>query len=534
MQFISLKRLLDALNFHGELSGSEGFEKLLLLIEEKTHLGKIQIGEKEFTKEELTKLLKSLDSKKLVFYDWIDQHKELLKILEGQIPSRPFDDKFNWKGHTLFKDFQKFLSTFLQKSILEVSEKSTVEHLHISFSFLTLLPEEDRIHLEQKLFRHIKEQFTILKPDIEKVENEQDLTKLLQDICNHSVLKSINYLSRASYSSKLWYVDQILWIIHQKGCTVRLANWILKQLETIELNPEHKAKITLLKKDLLEGKIKTKNTLIRNKFAWKLSSVLTTSVLLILISLIVWFVIEKPYSNSDSDEMQTSTSYEQFTKEERIKIDSLLKEIQRTNTPEEDQIDPNQPIFGNGISVSVRVPWRNDRMEDLYSDLLIDASLHENNLIDSCNAFTAKNAESQLYSGVTNAKESKGNVEVMMKNESGYDVYFIAFENEKGGKIFSSLIKKGSTQNLKFKRGYKFLFLAGNQLGKFISPKNATEVPSSNFDHHFCKADINFSESLLNIYELANPQKGKNKLLFSGDLNAYFTVIDLYGFLILN
>lgn len=534
MQFISLKKLLLALSYHGELKGSEEILELQEKVEQMQVEGTIQIDELEISKNELKKLLDSLDQKKVVFYDWIEQHKDLLHLLEGNLPAHDFKDKFNWKGHSLFHDFQKFISPFLQKSLLSFSENIAVDKLHVLFSFLPLLPDDDRIHIEQRLFKRIKDLVNGLKEDIVNVESEQDLSKITQEICNDSIKSSINHLSRASYSSKLWYVDHMLSIIGQKGCTVRLANWVLKQLEEIQLNPEHKEKISSLKKDLVDGKIKTKNTLVRNKFIWKLSSVLTTSVLLILVALIIWFVIEKPFSKSDDDELQSSTSFEQFTKEERIKIDSLLKEIERTNSPEDDGLDPNQPIFGNGISVSVRVPWRNTVMEQLYADLLIDASLQENNLVDSCNAFSSRIAEDKLYKGVNKAKDSKGEVEIMMKNESGYDVYFIAFENEKAGKIYSSLVKKGTTLDVKLKRGYKLLFLAGNQLGEFINPKNATELPSDNFDHHFCRADINYSESLMNVYDLKNPRNGKNKLLFSGDVNAYFTVIDLYGFLELN
>ena len=66
---------------------------------------------------------------------------------------------------------------------------------------------------------------------------------------------------------------------------------------------------------------------------------------------------------------------------------------------------------------------------------------------------------------------------------------------------------------------------------KYTVPKNASNVPSQRFDHHFCEVDDNFKESLNTIYKLAKPKKGQNKLMLSGDSTNYFVVADLYGIL---
>jgi hypothetical protein len=75
------------------------------------------------------------------------------------------------------------------------------------------------------------------------------------------------------------------------------------------------------------------------------------------------------------------------------------------------------------------------------------------------------------------------------------------------------------------------LFVPGNDLGKFIAPSGAGELPSVDFDHHFCKIDMNFSESLMNFYSLVQPKSRKKKLLLSGDLNGFFSDEALYGVL---
>lgn len=531
MQYLSLNALRETLNFHSDLLQNEQQQKILIEIEKHSNQGEIQIGKKTFDSAAVKTFILSLDAKKLVFIDWIDQKKDLLSLLEGELSPKLFRDTHNWKEHALYPDFQQFLSPYLQDSFLLFREGIPNEKLLITFSYASLLPSDDKMFIEQMLFKPFQNKFESSKEFLIHSKSEKELMLHLDPFCNDSVIGVINYLSRTSYATKLWYLDQMLWVIQQKACTIRLANWILKQLERIALNPEHEEKINDLKKDLQHGKIKTKNTLIHKKNRWSRSTLLTGFIVLVLAFSVVWIIVEKPFSSTDDNQFESSTSFEQFTKEERKKIDSLLREIQPNQGKNKPQIDPSNPILGNGISLEIRKPLENVRMEDLYQNLLIDVELHEQNLIDSCSVFPSKSAGNQQYAGVKNANSSKGKIEILFKNESDYDVYLLAFEDETKGKIYSKLIQKKTMVNLKFNIGDQFLFIAGNQLGKFIAPKNSTSLPSTDFDHHFCQVDENYSETISTFYILERPQSGLNKLLFSGDKNGYFSVIDLYGVL---
>lgn len=531
MQFISVFELQKIIGTTIDLSDSVGQKEAMDRIKEKNVSGSMVIGQKSYTLEEINTFISSLDPEKLIFLSWIEQHLSLKELLLGKIPKIEFQDTFKWKKHTLFPSFSHYISTFLQQVLIQFTKEESLNKKRILFSYLELLPSEDKIFIEQALFKPIKERITLLKDQIGKTDNEKELIAHLSYICNEEMISIVNHLSRSSYASKLWYVDQLLWVIKQKSCTVRLANWILKQLEQIELNPEHQEKVTELKEDLRSGKIKIQNQNLTKKSSMTFKKSFSLFFLIVLFGVVIWIIWKKPFSSSEEELFSTSTSFEQFTKDERKQLDSLLREIQQSHSPINDQIDPINPIFGNGISLNLRDVLKNSRMEKLYNDLLLDADLQENNRIDTCSKFQPKIAKETLYPGVTKALDKKGEHSVFFKNESDYSVYLLVFDNHKNGLISSVLMQKNDVLELKLNSNDHLLFIAGNDLGKFIPPVGIHELPSSDFDHHYCTTDANYLESLSNIYILEHPQKGKNKLLFSGDKNGYFSVVDLYGIL---
>jgi hypothetical protein len=532
MVFISLQSLRVALQFEGDFSDKTQLSELLSSLEAKSENGELTIDGQSYSSAELQIFLQELDLTKIVFLDWIDQHASLKSMLIGKVPTNDFTDAQNWKGHTMYTPFQAFLGPYLLPQLLRFKENEVLEVTVRAFSYAQLLPERDRMFIEQVLFKGIQERFTASKNKMEAAENEQALLVEIDTFCSDDMLRGLNYLSRSSYATKLWYVDQLLWLLKQKACTVRLANWFLKQLEKIELNPEHLEKITELKRDLKDGKIRVKNTLIQNKMHVSFRSIAASSLIVGLLALVGWIVWKKPFSETPNDINQSATSFEQFTKEERIKIDSMLREIEHKYQPEFCDTAAYNPLMGNGVSLAIRVPLKNERMEELYKDFLTDADLHNLGVYDTTRpVFTSKQRANTFYSGVNDLNKKNGKHLTLLKNESGYDVYCFVYSNQKKGDIYSAVVKKGASINLHLNSYEQVLFVPGYKLGKYKAPKNQAELPSKNFDHHFTEVDINYTEGINTIYYLANPQPGTNKLLLTGDKGTYFTVVDLYGIL---
>jgi hypothetical protein len=492
---------------------------------------KIAIGDKDYSLDAVREFRSLLTEETLVYCGWIEQHSALLTLIEGKTPSSPFEDRYKWLEHTFFKRFSSFLKHFMVPCLRDLKRNVTFEEHAILLSYAVLLPEDERRFIEMELFTPLSERILSSQEAVETAECESALTDVIQLFINDSAVNMVNGLSRASYSAKVNYVDHLLWVVKQQSCTLRLANWILKQLENIELNPEHRQKVIDLKKDLREGRISIKNGNLAPSKGLSLRTIVYLSSIVALIGLSVWIIWQKPFSARDDQSFDNNTAYQQFTKEERVKIDSLLREIQEEGHPEDNQIDPSQPILGNGISVSIRIPFQNKRMEELYRDLQLDVDLYDQGLNDTCSVYSKKEAEKAHYKYVRPLEKRTASFELMMKNESEYDVYMIVFQDETKGKIYSLLIGKGTQYMVSMEANDRVLFVAGNDLGKFITPKGAIALPSKHFVHHFCQTDVNYAQSISNLYSFERPRSVQNKLLFSGDKKTWFTVVDLYSIL---
>lgn len=528
MEFVSIKSLREFFNLK-EISNDDLVHQLIKKLETHSLHESILIDSKSYLVEDLLLYATELNSQSIVFHEWVDQHKELSGLLKKELPNVEFADSLNWKNHSFYKAFQNFLAPFLIKSILSFRSHENETELTRVFSYIELLPEDEKSFVENQLLHDLKEKVKISNESLDKSLSETEFTQIIQPIVDEAIIRRINMLSRQSYATRIWYVDTLLAYTKAQACTNRLANWLLKQIEKIELNPEHKDKIIELKKALGEGSFRVKNVLRRNN-AISLKSIMYFTVFMGLIGLCAWLIVFKPFQQDDEQLFDTKTSFEQFTKNERHQIDSILREIKPLPTLDEEMIDPYMPM-GNGVSIATRTKFANARMEELYQDLLIDSDQHDQGLFDSCVPFSKSKAKQTYYPDVLPLSSSKGKEEVMVKNESGYAVYIIKFSNTKGGKIYSHFLSRGEQLTLKADYGDHFLFIAGNELSAYTKPPKSTENPSDKFDHHFCSVDMNYSESLAHIYSLENPVSGKNKILFSGNKGDYFSVIDLYGIL---
>ena len=173
MVFISLQSLRLALQFDGDFSDKTRLNELLTSLDVKSENSELIIEGRTYSNSELQLFLQELDLTKIVFLDWIDQHASLRSLLLGKFPTHDFVDGQNWKGHTLYASFQGFLSTFLLPQLLKFIENEVLEVTVRAFSYAQLLPETDRMYLEQVLFKGIQERFTAAKNKIESAENEQ-------------------------------------------------------------------------------------------------------------------------------------------------------------------------------------------------------------------------------------------------------------------------------------------------------------------------------------------------------------------------
>ena len=469
------------------------------------------------------------DPSSVVFYGWIEQNTALQEALLGKKLSL-FVDTAKHLDHTLNKEYKRFLSPVLSDRLLRASIESDTER-KIAFSFVQLLDERHRAVVEDQLFRPYQERLEALKAIAESTNDEQELVNLVKPLCSDDIIASVNYLSRASYAAKLGYVDKILDTIHSKACTVRFANWILERMSHVHLNNEHLYKLSDLRKDLRQGNLTVKNHKRgRTPIRWR--AILTILILSLLVGSVIYLIAYQPFSKVEDTEFSNNTSFREFTKEERIRMDSLLR-VMDNPFDKVDSLDPSFVPVQTGVDVDLvlRKSFKNERMESIYDDLMRDVELKENYADTIC--ADSKNTVFKSSSSVQTLDFLSGVHKAVVRNESEYDVILYVSENRKSGKVYASLIKPNETIEFTINKYNTMLIVAGNSYQPFEAPEKSTkeERPSKAFTHHFCDTDLNYEETINTTYQFAHPRQGKNKFMIMGAKSGYVHLVDVHGVL---
>lgn len=518
MNFFPYWLLLELAQGQEKLRTEEGRNELVRELEARNDID---------TRAELIAFIKNLDQQKLVFLQWIAQNSALQQFLvDKELSSVPFTDTYKWTEHMLFPEFRNFLKPFLLPNVLHFKSETDLHKIKVLFSYLILLPEEDRMFSEQLLYRSVEK---VTEQGIEtanKVNSSKELLKVIHSLTAQNILTITQDLSRSSYHLRIGYVDKVLSVLNNKWCTPLLASRVLDALKTLDLNPEHDKKLLDLRKELKTGKL-ISDTL---PFYMRLNSRFYIGLLTfaLLLAATMYLAFWKP-SNTTTPEANNVSSFEQFSVEERKQIDSLLRS--RSGKASVDSTNSDQYLWqqGSGLSLAIRNKLKNEEMEHIYNDWLLDAELHLKGLFNNCDSSKIRKT---LSSGKVNPIDSySGKEQMYLLNESAYTVIMYVFKDERNSPIYVKLLPQGKEISFMIDRGDKILFVAGNELVPFMKPPHISDVPSADFKEHFCEVDQNLQESLSIFYSLDFPFGGKNKLMLRGDENSPFYVADLYGVL---
>jgi hypothetical protein len=483
-----------------------------------------------FNQEEFVAFQETLnDPSNIVFYGWIEQVPALKNALLGN-KLFLFVDSAKHLEHTLSDKYLKFLSPVLSERLLTAQINSDSQR-KIAFSFVQLLDDRHRAVVEDKLFQPLQDRLDVLNSIADNSSDEQELVNLVKPLCSEDIIDTVNYLSRASYAAKSRYVDKILDTIRSKACTVRFANWILQRMSLVNLNNEQLDQLNSLRKELKRGDLTVKNHK-KGRAPVPMRGIFTALIVTLLIGAVLYLVIYQPFSEVEEDEFSNNSSFKEFTKEERIRMDSLLKEMDNPfDIP--DSLDPIfQPVqTGVDIDLVLRKEFENERMETIYNDLMADVELKNNYRDSSCSS--SKNTVFKSTNTVKSLDFADGFYSSVVRNESDYDVILYVGENKEDGKVYASLIKPNETIEFSMNKYNTMLIVAGNSYQPFVAPSKSTkeEHPSKAFTHHFCDTDLNYEETINTAYKLMYPRQGKNKFMIMGAKSGYVHLVDVHGVL---
>ena len=195
----------------------------------------------DFSEKDISKALTLLKvDGATVFHGWIAQHPTLENFMKSGKIDR-LELTATVQNHTLFPQFQKFLTAYLQEQLLAVHPENDKETADL-FSFVCLLTEDVRDVVEAQLFKSIHGRVKALLKTADTM-GDIELQGAVSSLLSDPVISSLNSLSKAMYHEKVFFVESFLELIRSGVCTPRLSNWILKQLD--QLKPVSYTHLTL-------------------------------------------------------------------------------------------------------------------------------------------------------------------------------------------------------------------------------------------------------------------------------------------------
>ena len=371
-QFIILSTFKPLYQTESDLLDPYGLDEFIVKL--KGNKGQILLETLHCSNEDFNAFLLSIkDPSIVVFHGWIEQNSSLRELLvhhkfsqlngEGQI-----------LNHHLLTKFKAFVSPFLSDLLLKEASGSTASRKNL-FSYLKLLDPDHRTVVEEQVFKTLKVELLQLKDSIPKTQTEEELVNRVRVLCSDENIYCINQLSKSSYALKLLFVDTLLSSLKSRSSTKRLANWIIKKLESLELNKEHEYKLSGLRKEVAIGKIGNNNNIKRTarlNSKTIISTVLIIGVVVCSIVLLFW----DTKGNEITEVPIRASSFKSFTKQERVEIDSLLRQL-RSQRLSSNFPDDTLSQYSNQDYVTLRQSFVNPDMEDIYLDYYKDALIQE-------------------------------------------------------------------------------------------------------------------------------------------------------------
>lgn len=505
----------------------EGENLSEFIVELKSDRGKKIQLENNITDNEMSTFIDSLnDYSTIIFHSWVNQSAAVRSLLnEGEV--QHFTDDHGSLKHSLSVSFKQFVSPYIADRLLRL-EFPNNEARAKAFSYLQLLDKDHRIAVEGQLYKLIRVDLEGLNELVKSATSEQELVDVVKPICSSENIEAVNHLSKASYADKLYFVDTVLAVIRCQYCSSRLANWLIKQLELLTLNKEHELKINSLKKELKTGEIKLES-LKGNSFQFNWKGLLSGLLILTVIVTAI-FIISMEKDDGELDEVpKHASSFKEFSKAERIEIDSLLRDLRSKRLAHDFQPDSlNAYQYSSDQYMAMRRSFMNSEMEDLYLDYYKDGLIQEGMPGKNCPDSTHRDFQTQP--GTKHLKTKAGSQQSFFKNESSYDLILIVGENKNPGKMYVSYLAVGGEIEFKLNKGDVLFAVAGTGLVEYVAPAGIDQfqLPSYDFKQHFCITDYNYLESINSSFEVISSRK-TIKLLASGSYNDYFQIVDIKG-----
>lgn len=473
----------------------------------------------ELEKEEITNFLKLQTQQTLIFNAWIEQHDDLKSLLGAGAVTIQFSDKFKWKQHQFFSDFQSYISPFFDVLLLRNNASRSLEDWAKIFSYFELIEKEHCFYLEQKCYSFVKIKLDKLFNSLENLLESKQFESELNFLLSPAVLALHSYLSPASNRFKIDFVERVLRLFKHPFCTAKLANWVLLQLQKMRLNEQQITSLKEIKAAIISGeytfnepKVERKKTVFKRIYGFYL--------LAILIIVFLIFIFNFDFSKKP-ELIHEGSALKYFSVKERKEIDSIIRSMD--SIP---KLVSNPDYYGTGMAVFIRQSFKNKVAEKLFIDLETDRDFHYASYYDTLFKTEIEKLRTLVLASTKSLMTRKNGVSFEFKNESEYTILLVCWEEKSGGQTYTCVVSPHSVIRIKVAKEDHFLMLPGLDFGR-IPTNNGTLFKI--IDYHFGTIDFNYECALNDLYVLKSTQFKKNKVLFAGRKGEVVEVIDVNG-----
>ncbi|MFM7595287.1 MAG: hypothetical protein ACKO4Y_03815, partial [Flavobacteriales bacterium] len=412
-----------------------------------------------------------------LFNAWIESNRTLLSFFQGKELTR-FNDSTQLLNHAMLSDFKSYTNHFIP--VFEAREDDFWESLSDFMSYFCVIDSNG-----------IKATMPVVSNQVTR-QNEEELRLSV------SSNDSFNQVLHAFFSAekimayqafpKEWEVlriqmfEQSLSLINHANSTSTSAGFILSKLRSIDAPEAVKQSVNEAWEGFQRGQLniqKKEPKRAKRSRPAVLRILMGAGIVLLGLLLFKWV-----FSDDDIwSPLPPNSSLVYFTPKERIFIDTTL----RSEKPIRSTVSFN--TSSGGVNYQIRQAFVNHQAEVLYTTLtkgLNDFYYNPNQLSDT--------TTSTVLDGTVPLQEFKGVATVKCKNVSAYDVLFIVFDEQVNSPVYTGLIRTGTTQTCKLKKGARIIVLPG----KAFSGSN--KIP-------FNIWDFNFDQSLQQVYTFSGGLK---------------------------
>ncbi len=443
-----------------------------------------------------------------IFASWTEENSSLIKTLKNRDFSELFIDTSKLQEHALFEEYKGFIELYLFPIFTAQFSSVSAKNIHFLMSYSVLLPDYQQNLVQDSLSDWIFKQKEELSLVTNKARKDTDLHRLVDSFLSTNMITALDLLNVNHYRVKTQLLEFFMSLAYHPKSSTRFLVFLTNKLLEIHFTEEHKKQLSNFGTDVKKGKIVVEST----RVPWLRLSLVILILLVCVGGIIAIFFVE---ADPETDMLQEKTAYMEFSKEERLKLDSLISKVKSEDrTFNNSQLDSDLPFVG--VDLVKKRRWNNTLFNELYQ------SWANSDSVPFTRFFTQGKSFGKPYVKTKDLDRKAGNIAVELHNETDRMILIVVFQNNKKEPLYTEYLEAKTLTEWKINAGEYIFVLPGNKI-----PSNAKfgDLP-------FRELDTHFFENLGIAYRVDNINGKRIKLVWENLGNNESYLVDLSGALV--